>query len=213
MTEINYKVVLIGNSASGKTSFFRKISTGEFIEKNISSIGIDRKTLKFTININKNGIKEKQDFNVSLFDTAGQEKFRAITLNYFKGSDGIILIYDIVYRASFDSIETWVNSIKESISDESKYTIFLIGNKNDLTEDEVREREVTEEEAKKKCEEFNMIWGGEISIKYIEHSAIKALMEKFIIEIYNKKGGKEPEVKTHKKIGKYKKKTKKRCIF
>ena len=212
MSVINYKVVLIGNSGCGKTSLFRKLCTGEFNEKNISTIGVEKKSLEFKININKNRIKEKQNFILDLFDTAGQEKFRAITLNYFKGCDGIILIYDISNRMSFDNVECWVNSIKESISDASKYIIYLIGNKSDLIDNEFKEREVTEEEAKKACEEYNMIWGGEISIRDIMFNELQDVMEKLVRYIYDKIGVKEDKNKGNKKIGKYKKKHKKICF-
>ena len=60
MSEINYKIILIGNSGVGKTSFFRKISTGEFSEKNISTIGIEKKTLNLDMNVNKDGKTEKK---------------------------------------------------------------------------------------------------------------------------------------------------------
>ena len=93
MSEINYKFILIGNSGVGKGSFLRKLSTGEIKEKNVSTIGMGKKTILLTLDIiNKEGIKKKQKFNISLFDTAGQEKFRSITKNYYKGSDGIFLL-------------------------------------------------------------------------------------------------------------------------
>ena len=92
MSSINYRFILIGNSGVGKTSFFRKLSTGEFYEKNISTIGIEKKTFNLDINMDNNGKPENKKFDIYLFDTAGQEKFRAITFNYFKGTDGILLI-------------------------------------------------------------------------------------------------------------------------
>ena len=81
MAQVNYKFILIGNSGVGKTSFFRKLSTGEFYEKNISTIGIEKKTFDLKIEAEKDGKTEEKKFNISLFDTAGQEKFRAITFN------------------------------------------------------------------------------------------------------------------------------------
>ena len=128
---------------------------------------------------------------------------------YFKACDGIICIYNIVNRHSFDNVEDWVNNIKDSISDESKYIIYLIGNKSDLTEYGGKEREVTEEEAKKKCEEFNMIWGGEINIKDIKLGELEDVMEKLVKYIYDKVGIKEDKIKISKKIRNYKKKDKK----
>ena len=186
MSEINYKIILIGNSGVGKTSFFRKISTGEFSEKNISTIGIEKKTLNLDMNVNKDGKTEKKKFTISLFDTAGQEKFRAVTLNYYKGSDGIFLLYDISDKTSFEHVKTWIDSIRESLgkNKDAKYVIILIGNKLDIIEEDIEKREVNEDEAKKLCEEYNMKWGGEQSIKSISYEKLIELNEGYVEEIY-----------------------------
>ena len=177
MSEINYKIILIGNSGVGKTSFFRKIATGEFYDKNISTIGIEKKSFDLKIEAEKDGKTEEKKFNISLFDTAGQEKFRAITFNYFKGADGIFLLYDITDRQTFDNVEMWVDSIKQAIdsNEESKNAIVLIGNKLDLIEDGLKERQVTEDEARNISEKYNMIWGEEQSIKSIDFDKLTKL--------------------------------------
>jgi small GTP-binding protein len=209
---INYKFILIGNSGVGKTSIFRKLSTGEFHEKNISTIGIEKKSLDVSIDIDKDGKKEKKTFNISFFDTAGQEKFRAVTLSYYKETDGILLLYDITDRKSFDNVSIWVNSIKEAIEgNESKYAIILIGNKLDLVEEEKKERQVTEEEAKEACETYKMIWGGERSTKTIKFEELNELFAEYVKEVYKKVGIKVTGKQTSKKIGNYKKK-KKGCL-
>ena len=205
---INYKIILIGNSGVGKTSLFRKLSTGEFIAKNISTIGIDKKTLDYTINIQN----EKKNFNISLFDTAGQEKFRAVTKSYYKESEGILLMYDITDKKSFDNVEMWINSIRESIGNNSNVVIFLIGNKLDLIGNEGKEREVTEEEAKDACEKFNMIWGKELSTKDIQMNDLKNMFEEYVKNIFEKVGAKEGTGQKVKGVGKYKKK-KKLCFI
>ena len=209
---INYKFILIGNSGVGKTSIFRKLSTGEFHEKNISTIGIEKKSLDVSIDIDKDGKTEKKTFNISFFDTAGQEKFRAVTLSYYKETDGILLLYDITDRKSFDNVSKWVDSIKEAIEgNESKYAIILIGNKLDLVEEEKKEREVTEEEAKEACETYKMIWGGERSTKTIKFEELNELFAEYVKEVYKKVGIKVTGKQTSKKIGNYKKK-KKGCL-
>jgi len=209
---INYKFILIGNSGVGKTSIFRKLSTGEFHEKNISTIGIEKKSLDVSIEIDKDGKTEKKTFNISFFDTAGQEKFRAVTLSYYKETDGILLLYDITDRKSFDNVSIWVDSIKEAIEgNESKYAIILIGNKLDLVEEEKKERQVTEEEAKEACETYKMIWGGERSTKTIKFEELNELFAEYVKEVYKKVGIKVTGKQTSKKIGNYKKK-KKGCL-
>ncbi len=186
MSSLNYKIVLIGNSSVGKTALFRKIETGEFYDRNISTIGIGKKTLYMDIEEDNNGKKIKKNICVSLYDTAGQEKYKATTLNYFKGADGIILMYDITNRGSFDNIEEWINSIKESIGNAHslEYIIMLIGNKLDLVDEDEQNRTVKEDEAEDICHKFNMIWGGEISIKNIKYDDLIKLFNQFIEKIY-----------------------------
>ena len=211
---INYRFILIGNSGVGKTSFFRKLSTGEFCEKNISTIGIEKKTFDLDITIDNKGKSENKKFGISLFDTAGQEKFRAITYNYFKGTDGILLIYDISDRQSFESVENWITSIREAIgtnNNESKYAIVLIGNKLDLVEEEIKQREVTEEEASDICKKFDMLWGGEKSIKSIKFDILTKLFEEYVLNIYQKVGEKKNEKQTIKKLAKGKKQKQNGC--
>ena len=187
MSEINYKIILIGNSGVGKTSFFRKLSTGEFYEKNISTIGVEKRTLDLDIDVKKNGKKEKTKFKISLFDTAGQEKFRAVTHNYYKESDGILLLYDITDKTSFEHVKSWIESIKDTLGKkkESKYSIILIGNKLDLVEENSNERKVTEDEAKQICKEYEMKWGGEQSMKSISFDELTKLYGEYVEEIYN----------------------------
>ena len=208
MSIINYRFILIGNSGVGKTSFFRKLSTGEFYEKNISTIGVEKKTLELESNLNKEGKPEKKNFSISLFDTAGQEKFRAITYNYFKGTDGILLLYDITDKASLDSVEQWIESINQAISNngETRYAIILIGNKLDLVEEESKEREVTEDEAKNMCNKFDMIWGGERSIKSIDFEQLTKLFEEYVLDIYKIVGEKKIGKQTNKKLANIKEK-------
>ena len=190
---MTYKI-LIGNSGAGKTSFFRKLSTGEFYEKNISTIGVEKKTFELNLDIiNDEGKTEKKSFVISLFDTAGQEKFRAITHNYYKEADGILLIYDIDDKSSFESIEMWIESIRQNMgsNDVSKYAMILIGNKSDLIEEEIKERKVTEDEAKQICEKYDIIWGGEQSIRSIGFEELRKLFDEYVIKIYKKIGEKK----------------------
>ena len=208
MSEINYKIILIGNSGVGKTSFFRKIATGEFYDKNISTIGIEKKSLELNIDIQKDGKKEKKKFNISLFDTAGQEKFRSVTLNYYKGSDGIFLIYDITDKTSFDHVRTWIESINDSLgrNKDQKYAMILIGNKLDLVEENPEDRKVEEEDAQKICKEFGMRWGGEQSIKSISFEELKKIYGEYVEEIYHVVGENSCASQKLKKGDKFKKK-------
>ena len=180
---IFYKIILLGNSGIGKTSFFDILSTGRFYEIYIFRRGLNNRTFYVDIINDK---EEKKSINVHLFDTAGQERFRSILANYYKGSQGALLIYDISDRSTFDSVEIWVNSLNETLNDtiDTKCVIILIGNKSDLIDSDDKKREVTEEEAKIVCEKFNLIWGGEISVKNIEYEEIRKLFETYVKQIY-----------------------------
>ena len=187
MSEIEYKVILIGDSGAGKTCFFRKLTTGIFYEKSISTIGIDRKYLNINFDVNKSGIIENKNFNINIYDTAGQERFRSLTKSYFSRSNGILIIYDITNRQSFENVKNWVNSIKEFLGDYEEYVVILIGNKSDLIEDnENNSRKVKEEEAKEICINYDLIWGGEISIKTIDMNELKELFLVYVKKIYEK---------------------------
>ena len=210
--KIEYKVILIGNTAVGKTSLFKKLTSGQFSEKNISTIGMDKKSLQVEIEVNENNTKVNKNVEISLVDTAGQERFRAITKSYFKESDGILLLYDITNKDSFKNVETWINSINESLGNHrnSKYIIILIGNKIDLIGVDGKEREVTEEEGENTCKEKDLVWGGECSVKNIDNDELQQKFQNYVKLIYDKVG--EKVVKQNSKsLEKYQKKKKGFC--
>ncbi len=180
MSEIEYKIALIGDSETGKSCIFKKLIIEIFREKYIPTIGIDRKTLNIKFDINKSGIVENKNFYINLLDISGNEKFRQIIKGYFKSSDGILIIYDITNRQSFENVKMWINFINENIKDKNKCIIILIGNKLELIEKENNLRKVKEEEAKEICSNNYLFWGGEISIKNIDINELKELFEVYI---------------------------------
>ena len=211
MSKIEYKFILIGNSGVGKTSILKFLSTGVFPTEIISTIGVDKKTLNVSVEVEENNKKIKKDFIISLFDTAGQEKFRSIAATYYRGSDGILLLYDITDRNSFESIEMWINSIIESIGKkvDSKYVILLIGNKLDLVNEDSSKREVEEQEAIDICKKFKLLWGGERGIKSLKFEELNELFAEYVKQIYNEIGEKKGKEQKAKSIKKYK--FKKKC--
>ena len=121
-SESVYKVLLLGDSTVGKTCFLMRYTDNTFQEIHMSTIGLDYRLKSMTLKSGKN-------VKVQIWDTAGQDRFRAITKNYFKGAHGIILIYDVTDEQSFDNVSNWINQIKEEASD--NVIIFLVGNKID----------------------------------------------------------------------------------
>ena len=103
--KIFYKIIMIGDSDSGKKTIFKKLSSGTFNEKSISTIGMDNRTLSLTINTEEG----EKEIEIQLCDTAGQERFRSITTSYYKSSQGILFLYDITKKESLDSINNVSN--------------------------------------------------------------------------------------------------------
>lgn len=215
MTQKNndYKIILIGNSAVGKTSIFKKISSGTFTDRNISTIGMDKRTLSFKdIEVEIDDKTLHEEFNIILYDTAGQERYRAITRNYFQGSDIVFIIYDITNKKSFEDVEAWLESLNETLSSwkTAHYSILLFGNKIDIVTSGEKPREVEEDEAEKQCQDKSIIWGGEISVKDF---SVEQLNELLINAWKNhvKKFGLKTEISSQKKmeVAKYVKKKKK----
>jgi len=117
-----FKIILIGDSGVGKSSILLRYLDDKFSENSTCTIGVDF-GIK-TINIRSKKIK------LQIWDTAGQEKYKAITSSYYKGCHGIILVYDVTNITSFSNINNWFNEISDKVS----FTLpkILISNKNDL---------------------------------------------------------------------------------
>ena len=144
------KILTLGATQVGKTSIVLRYSEDKFNYNKIATIGID-----FKIKIIKKG---NERIKVSIYDTAGQERFQNIVKHYYKGANGVLLIYDITKRDTFKNLDFWIKDLEDN-SDIDNLFIYLIGNKNDLQE----KRQVTYEEANSFAKSKN--------IPYIEISA------------------------------------------
>ena len=89
---------------------------------------------------------------LNIWDTCGDEKYRAITRQYYRETNGIILVYDLTSRESFESVASWADEIRNNAPDDS--VIILVGNKNDL----YKERVVNYQEGKNKADELGMFF-------------------------------------------------------
>ena len=187
--EIEYKLILLGDTSVGKTCLFKKITSGIFLERNVSTVGIDRRTIKIDCDFEENGKKISRAVTINLVDTAGEERFKAITKSYYKGSDGAVLLYDITEAKTFDHVKDWIESIKNAGSfNDDKYCIFLIGTKIDMVESGKKERQVETDEATSKCEEYRLEWGGECSNKDFTEEQYKEIFKGFVKKLYKKIG-------------------------
>ena len=134
------KVILIGDSGVGKTNIMSKFLKNQFLENSKATVGVEFGSKLF--------IHENHKIKAQIWDTAGQEKYKAITGAYYKGSKGALVIYDITRKDTFSNIDKWVNDLKTT--GDPKITIIIIGNKNDLAD----RRQVTKEEGEERAKSF-----------------------------------------------------------
>ena len=188
--DAEYKMILVGNSTIGKTTLFKKLTKDIFNENNISTIGIDKKILEYEINIKENEKEVKKNIRISLYDTAGQERFLSSTKSYFKRANGVILLYSIIDKRSFDNLSKWLNEVKEVLDnhEKDKYLIFLIGTKYDIVKDDEDKRQVTVNEASEFCDKNNLLWYGEYSSKDTSQETFNNLFAEFGKKLYEKIG-------------------------
>jgi small GTP-binding protein len=142
--EIVYKVLLLGDSSVGKTCFLLRYCDKSFQDVHLSTIGLDYRLKSMTLKNNKN-------IKLQIWDTAGQDRFRAITKNYYKGANGIILIYDVTNMQTYENVKNWISQIKEEAN--PNVIIYLVGNKIDVPDDQ---RLVKAEDGQKIADEFNL---------------------------------------------------------
>ena len=140
--EEKINILILGNTAVGKTSYILKYTEDEFQEMYLATVGIDFKVKVVKIN--------NVSYRVYFYDTTGQEKYKSISLNMIKNANGIILMYDLTKRKSFDSIPEWIESVKNVKG--SNFPLILLGNKID----EEDQREVDKNEGEKLANDNNI---------------------------------------------------------
>lgn len=117
-----FKTLLIGNSSVGKSSLLLRFSDNIFQETFYPTIGVDFKIRTFD--------HEGSIIKLQMWDTAGQEKFKTITSAYYKGAQGVILVFDLCDRKSFQDIQNWIGEIERYSNRE--VVRLLVGNKCDM---------------------------------------------------------------------------------
>lgn len=159
------KLIIIGESGVGKTCLMNSFCTKEYDNYYMTTIGVDFKTKIFR-QYNKN-------IKLQIWDTAGQEKYHAITTSYYRGAHIIMLVFDVTNSNSFIKLEKWLLTIK-NIMTNSNYKIILVGNKCDQN----NAREVSTNEISKFTTTHN--------INYIEVSAKKNInVENAFLDVTN----------------------------
>ena len=165
--EFIIKILIIGDSTVGKTNFVYKFSEDKFSENYFATTGIELKTSSIQI--------DGKSIKIQLWDTVGQEKYRAMIKNLYLKSQGIIILFDITNETSFINLKNWMSQIKESCGED--IPILLVGNKIDLEDNRVINKERAMEYANNENIEYI-----EVSSKTGENinKALTSLLQKIL---------------------------------
>ena len=118
-----FKIVLIGDTSVGKSCLLTRFADDQFTENYVTTIGVD---FRF-----KTMIVMDKIVKVQVWDTAGQERYRSITNAYYRGAEGILIVFDVTKKESFENIQNWISEV--TVYTGKDVVIICLGNKNDLT--------------------------------------------------------------------------------
>lgn len=144
-----FKLLLIGDSGVGKSNMLLRFADDVYREDSSATIGVDFKICSLRI--------QGKSVKMQIWDTAGQERFRTITSSYYRNSHGIMVVYDVTDRSSFEHVRGWMQEIEKY----SKASIqrMLVGNKCDL----VSKRAILQDEGADLAQE--------LGVRFMETSA------------------------------------------
>ena len=117
------KILLLGESNVGKTTIFQRFCLNTVDKNAISTIGVEFKVKNYKYN--------NKDYQIQLFDTAGQERFKSITEAYYRMGDAFFFVFDLTNQDSLNVLDDWINKVNETIENP---LYIIIGNKDDLKE-------------------------------------------------------------------------------
>jgi Ras-related protein Rab-8A len=171
----SYKVLLLGNSYVGKTCILLRFSEDIFKENYDVTIGLNYRIKSMTV--------ENNPIKMQIWDTSGEEKFKAIAKNFYRGAHGVLLVYDICQKNSFLDVKSWIEQIIEN-ADNDDIVMILCGNKCDNE----KERKISKEEGENLAKNYG--------IPFFECSAknnfnINEIFETMAQKIYTKVGNRQ----------------------
>lgn len=129
-----FKIILIGNSNTGKTSLINRYINNTFEDKYMCTVGVDFMMKKVQV--------DNIDLKLQIWDTAGMEKYKQITTSYYRGAQVAVVVFDLASHITFETVKKWIDEFLMICNKNINPIIALVGNKCDL----VNEREVSQEE-------------------------------------------------------------------
>ncbi|XP_068666883.1 ras-related protein RABA5d-like [Aristolochia californica] len=166
--EYLFKVVIIGDSAVGKSNLLSRYARNEFNMHSKATIGVEFQTQSMDIN--------GKEVKAQIWDTAGQERFRAVTSAYYRGAVGALIVYDISRQTTFESVQRWLDEL--NTHSDTTVARMLVGNKCDLE----NIRDVSIEEGKALAESEGLFF---METSALDATNVKTAFEIVIKEIYN----------------------------
>ncbi|XP_060179913.1 ras-related protein RABA5b-like [Lycium barbarum] len=165
--EYLFKIVVIGDSAVGKSNLLSRFARDEFDHNSKATIGVEFQTQVVEI--------DGKEIKAQVWDTAGQERFRAVTSAYYRGAVGALIVYDISRKITFENIKRWLDELNTHC--DTTVASMLVGNKCDLE----NIRDVSIEEGKNLAEEEGLFF---IETSALDSTNVKTAFEIVIREIY-----------------------------
>ncbi|XP_039974733.1 ras-related protein Rab-25b [Xiphias gladius] len=169
-----FKVVLVGESGVGKSNLLSRFTKNEFNHDTRTTIGVEFSTR--TVQLSGVTIKAQ------IWDTAGLERYRAITSAYYRGAVGAMLVYDVTKHLTYESVERWLKELYDHA--DPHVVVMLVGNKTDLES----ERSVPTEEAKDFAEKKGILF---VETSALESTNVEAAFNNVLAEIHRKVNSKE----------------------
>jgi len=165
--EYLFKIVVIGDSAVGKSNLLSRYARNEFNANSKATIGVEFQTQVMDI--------DGKEVKAQIWDTAGQERFRAVTSAYYRGAVGALIVYDISRRLTFDNVARWLEELK--MHADGNVVKMLVGNKSDLA----HIREVPVEDGKKLAESEGLFF---IETSALDNTNVLPAFQIVVKEIY-----------------------------
>ncbi|THU70773.1 hypothetical protein C4D60_Mb08t28540 [Musa balbisiana] len=163
-----FKIVIIGDSAVGKSNLLSRYARNEFNLHSKATIGVEFQTQSMEI--------DGKEVKSQIWDTAGQERFRAVTSAYYRGAVGALVVYDISRRTTFDSVPRWLQEL--NTHSDTAVAKMLVGNKCDLEDI----RDISVDEGKSLAEAEGLFF---IETSALDCTNVKKAFEIVIREIYS----------------------------